>query len=134
MEKDEIRQHIKHQFEEIVKLEDNKKALIEPAKKQLSIILNEFIPQIVEQEKEIGQRVNEIKLAALELKENYTCNSGRVVYFEPWQMEKEFVTIQGIQLKLDRFCFCNYDEIDGIIEAFLYNISKEEAKEGGDQN
>lgn len=126
MEKDEIKNNIKTQFEKIVELENKKKILVDVAKTGILQILKESMPEIVAIDRDIKFRVDEINFAALEIKESYSCDSGRVIYFPPWLEDPEGVIIQGIQEKTEPFLFGDDNSvIEGIVGAFINKISTE---------
>lgn len=128
MEKEEQKNYIKARFEKIVELEEQKKVLIDEAKAGIMEILKGSMPAIVALDEDIKFSVGEINFAALELKESYSCDSGRVIYYEPWLDEPEGVRIQGIQEKGGP-CLLqdSFDAIDHIVQGFLINLSQEEA-------
>ena len=132
MEKEELKNYIKTRFEEIGNLESQKAILIDEAKDKILEVLKGSLPALAEADKEIKYRVNEIKSTALELKETYSCDSGRVIYFEPWLDEKEGVRIQGARNNEGPCLFSDCSDVIGIIVTeFIKSTISEEANESG---
>lgn len=96
MEKEELKSHVYYQFKKIAELEQVKGKRTLELQKELFTVFKNHMPGLVETDTEIQERVNEIHLAAKDLKESFSCENGRIIYIPAWGTNEEQFRIEGV--------------------------------------